>query len=62
MKSSSRGSLRDTSPDTIKIIGEHCPSLQSIYIGGNYISQINTLKQIIQTYIKNIKTIDGHNI
>ena len=48
--------------DTIKIIGEHCPSLQSIYIGGNYISQINTLKEIIQTYIKNIKTIDGHNI
>lgn len=48
--------------DTIRLIGEHCPSLQSIYIGGNYISQNSTLKEIIKKYIKNIKTIDGHNI
>ena len=48
--------------DTMIIIGENCPSIRCLYIGGNYISQISTLTDTIKSYMKNIVTIDGHNI
>lgn len=45
-----------------KILSQNFINLKSLYIGGNYISKINTFKLIIKNEIKSLKLLDGHNI
>jgi len=48
--------------DICKILSQNFINLKSLYIGGNYISKINTFKLIIKNEIKSLKLLDGHNI